>query len=162
MTKARLGRVNHRSKAGQAQKLNLWVDHRGFCFLGYETSSERGRGRAHTANQMECQGTPPVPSFADIGAGEVLSHFLFCWDSERGAEHGKVGFRLWLRCLWDTQAVWSTAIGVVVLGLESTLQEGEIRGSCPLYQIMGRLCLCGERLESGSRGTDHMPGNTCI
>lgn len=69
-----------------------------------------------------------------------------------GPEDGKVSFRLWLRCLQYTQAVWSTAIGVVVLGLESALQEGEIRESCPLYQTMGRLCLCGERLKSGSRG----------
>lgn len=76
---------------------------------------------------MECQGTPPVPSFADIGDVEVLKHFLFCWGSKMGAEDGKVGFRLWLKCLRDTQAVWSTAIGVVILGLESALQEGEIR-----------------------------------
>lgn len=39
MKKASLNRVNLMSKAWQEQKLGLWVSHRGFRFLGHESSS---------------------------------------------------------------------------------------------------------------------------
>lgn len=50
------------------------------------------------------------------------------------AKDSKVSLGLGLRCLWDTQA---TAAGCVVLGLQSTLWEGEMRGFFWWFQAIG-------------------------
>lgn len=69
-----------------------------------------------------------------------------------GAQDNKVDFGPWSRCLWDSQATWSTAAGAVVLGLENALREGKIRGSYLRCQTTERLCLSEARAKSGSMG----------